>query len=426
MQIRRITNLDELAGTSGDWNRLAAGIPFRSWEWLGTWWRHYEPALKAAGRRVELYVLAVTEGDELVAIAPWYMDRSLRSGNVIRFLGSGEVCSDYLSVLCQPSRQTEVAEALADWLNRSSHRTLRDGDRWDLIELACVDVCEAMPRLLGEKLTERGAHVQSREADHTWRIELPSTFDEYLNLLSKSHRKQLRQFQRRFFDTNRAVLRTVRELDQLETGWQILTDLHQRRLESLGKPGSFKSEAFRQFHREASECLFSAGLLQLHWLEFEGRAIAAEYHLSGQEILFAYQGGIDPDALEHEPGRLITLATLHRALEAGYRGFDFCRGDEPYKQHWRASARSNCSWRIVANRSSSRLRNHLWTAGQSARQWAKYALRRGLHNTVEQDTKTSTGGQGHNPDSPAAANDKAAMGPYPCNSPSSESLQEAT
>src|SRR5438552_2165878 len=100
MQVGRRANIDELTALAGDWNRLARGVPFCSFEWLATWWRHYQPAMAAMQRHVELYVVCVTDGDQLVGLAPWYLERSRAAGCVIRFLGTGEACSDYLSVLC--------------------------------------------------------------------------------------------------------------------------------------------------------------------------------------------------------------------------------------------------------------------------------------------------------------------------------------
>ena len=374
MQTCRVNGFDELAALSDAWNRLAGDVPFRRFEWLGTWWRHYQPAMSADGRRVELYALKVMDGGKLIGLAPWYIERSRTAGSIIRLLGTGEVCSDYLSVIARADRRMDVAVAIADWLTKAGRAARTTDDRWDILELANLDACDEMGELLAGRLHERGADLHTREAVNTWRIQLPPTMEEFLSLLSKSHRKQLRQLQRRFFETGQAVLRTVNQADQIDTGWQILSELHQRRLESLGKRGCFKSETFAQFHRAATNAMYRAGRLHLHWLELNARPIAAEYHLAGDEVMFAYQGGIEPDALDYEPGRLITLVTLERALDSGYRAFDFCRGDEPYKPHWRAEPRKNVSWRIACNRVSARLRHSLWIGGQSARKWMKSGL----------------------------------------------------
>jgi CelD/BcsL family acetyltransferase involved in cellulose biosynthesis len=275
----------------------------------------------------------------------------------------------------------EVAEEIATWLTHSHHAASAGMDRWDILELANVDANDEMVQCLVRQLRNHDVDGHVDKVANTWRLELPETTDEYLALLSKSHRKQLRQLRRRVFETGEAVLRTVEHVDQLDTAWRILTDLHQRRLESLGKPGCFRAETYARFHYAAIQALYRAGRLHLSWLEFDGRPVAAEYHLAGDGVMYAYQGGIDPDALQHQPGRLITLATLERAIGAGYQAFDFCRGDEPYKAHWRAKPRTNLTWRMVCNRPSSRLRQLVWITGQNAQRWMKGSLQLALRKT---------------------------------------------
>jgi CelD/BcsL family acetyltransferase involved in cellulose biosynthesis len=41
----------------------------------------------------------------------------------------------------------------------------------------------------------------------------------------------------------------------------------------------------------------------------------------------------DPDYLDDEPGRILLLRLLRKALREGYLALDLLRGDEPYKSH---------------------------------------------------------------------------------------------
>jgi hypothetical protein len=41
MHVKLLTQYDEIASLAETWNALAGDIPFRRWEWLGAWWRHY-------------------------------------------------------------------------------------------------------------------------------------------------------------------------------------------------------------------------------------------------------------------------------------------------------------------------------------------------------------------------------------------------
>jgi len=372
MQVFCLSGLHELAPYADDWDRLSAGTPFRSWAWLSTWWRHYGQADGSGPAAPRLFVLCVFDFDDtLVGLAPWYLDGRGPSGRVVRLLGSGEVCSDYLGVLCQAGMEDRVAQVMADHLTELAAADGRDPLRWDLLELEGVDAQDRAVSRLIEHLAERGNTVHRRAGPNCWRIELPHTWDAYLAMLSKSHRRQLRRLQRKLLDSGRAVLHSVRQSDELPPAIDLLVDLHQRRRRALGEPGCFASTRFTAFHRAAMRQLLLQRQLQLHWLELDGQPVAAEYHLAADGVIYAYQSGIDPDALDRQPGRLITLATLRRAIEQGYRAFDFLRGDEPYKAHYRARPRPSLSVRVVPDRAAAQLRYGLWQAGCNVKRWIK-------------------------------------------------------
>ena len=103
-------------------------MPFRSWDWLATWWKHYGDA-SSAMRRIENFIVLAVYADarrcaratvrgSSLGIAPWYLDRTAIQGNVLRWLGSGEVCTDHLSLICRP----EDADQVADGSGRGAHR----------------------------------------------------------------------------------------------------------------------------------------------------------------------------------------------------------------------------------------------------------------------------------------------------------------
>ena len=367
MHIQPVASLEELQRLAASWNALTREVPFRSWEWLGSWWQHYGEPLVTSGRR-ELFVLAVRDDSgSVVGIAPWYLERSRTLGRIIRFLGSGEVCSDYLSVLCRQEDEGAVSSAIARWLST-------EVGSWDLLQLAGVDAADDPVLRLLEALQSSGNTVQHCEAPRCWRAALPSDWEEYLATLSKSHRKQIRRLERGDLDNGAVTVRTAQTPDDVSRGIRILIDLHQRRRQSLGEPGCFSSEAFEKFHRQAIPQLFAAGQLRLTWLEADGSPIAAEYHLAGGKIIYAYQAGLDPDRLDHEPGRLAAIATIRAAIAEGATAIDFLRGDEPYKAHWRAEPRPTIDVNVVPSRSGARLRHGMVNAGSSVKDWLKAGL----------------------------------------------------
>ncbi|WP_197442839.1 GNAT family N-acetyltransferase [Lignipirellula cremea] len=366
MHIDLITDDASLAGLAGEWDSLTRDVPFRSFAWLSTWWKHYHEG--------ELFVLAVRdEQNTLIGLAPWRRSRHAGRGKVLQFLGSGEVCSDYLSLLTTSDTAEAATTAVASWLTRNNRE-------WDVLELAGVSTSDCVAAKLVGNLVDNGNAVNRKEADNCWRIELPDNWDDYLAALSKSHRKQIRRLWKNAFESGRAQLHTASSPEELQRGMEILVDQHQRRRRSLGEPGCFASKAFSGFLHEAAERMFPTGQIELHWVEVEGRPVTAEIHLSGGGVSYAYQSGVDPDYLHEESGRLIMIATIRRAMEQGRRAFDFCRGDEPYKAHFRAEPRPSVDLRIAADSTSSQLRHGVWLAGDTVKSLVKAGLNlTGMH-----------------------------------------------
>ncbi|MEX2142279.1 MAG: GNAT family N-acetyltransferase [Pirellulales bacterium] len=364
---------DQLAPWRERWNQLARGLPFRRWEWLEPWWTHYglESGQPTPAKR--LVLLAVWDDQQLIAVAPWYLSRGWGEGRTLRALGAGEVCSEYVTILCDLGCEDRVGAALANWLTENACGRRDEKLDWELLELSGVVAGDRNVSRLLDHLAELGNDVYPRAGQSCWRIELPERWNEFVSRLSKSHRKQVRRAARKLAD-RRAIVHQATTLDELRQGFDILVDLHQRRWESLGDRGCFARPGFAPFHRATSERLFLDGCVDLLWLELDGRPLAAEYHLLGSDVVYAYQSGIDPDRLEHEPGRLAVTATIQRGIERGFRSYDFLRGDEPYKAHWRAEPRPMWEIRVVPPRAGARLRQGVSSATDRVKSWIKSGL----------------------------------------------------
>ena len=123
--------------------------------------------------------------------------------------------------------------------------------------------------------------------------------------------------------------------------------------------------------------MLDRGQLRMSWLELDGTSAAAEYHFADSQATYAYQGGVDPDRLAEEPGRLSTILCLQRAMREGHKCLDFLRGDEPYKAHWRAEARATYDYRVVPNRRLARLRGRVLTFTGAVTDWVRASVQQG-------------------------------------------------
>ncbi len=347
---------------------------------MSCWWRYYGGRPTRGNRASGLYVLGVLdEAGRLIGVAPWYLDAGTWRGRVLRFLGSGEVCPEYLTVPAARGLEGPVAAALADWLTAA-----RGADAWDLLELTAVGHQDAAIAHLARRLEASGNLVHQRAGPSCWRIALPKSWDEYLATLSKQHRNQLRKAERRLLASGRAVVHRVQQAEDLRRGEQILVELHQARWRALGQPGCFSSERYTAFHSAVLRELLARQQLILFWIELDGKPFVVEYLMAAADTVYHYQCGLDASRLDDSPGRLGTIVSLQLAIAGGYRVLDMLRGDEPYKAHFRAQPNACLEIRAVPARFPARARHGIWLAGSSVKRWLA-ARRAGNRRHAVQD-----------------------------------------
>jgi len=85
-------------------------------------------------------------------------------------------------------------------------------------------------------------------------------------------------------------------------------------------------------------------------LRLHGKTLAVIYSLFAHETAFCYLQGFDPEFAWLSPGTQLMYQVIGDALDHGIRRFDFLRGNEDYKQHWRPE--SQPTYRIRLARSS--------------------------------------------------------------------------
>lgn len=357
MDIRRYCSFEQLESAETRWNGLAAGNPFRSYEWLHSWWLQYAPC-------GQLYLVAAFEQGELVGLVPLYAHHHAAGERTLRLLGSGQVCTDHLTVLADPEHEAAVIASVVEWLSIASQQN--GPDRWDWIEFENVLEEDPALRSLRNGLAATGCEADIRQATDLWHFQLPDSWDTYLAAQSKGRRKRLRRYDRTI-DQQGFTFRVLEDPNQLEGDLETFFDLHQRRRGDLGQQTALVAPQFEQFIRTAAPRLLAAGRLQLAFLERGPEPLAVEFSLLGDSTVHMYQSGMDPTADAVSPGNLITMWVIQRAIEEGRPTIDFMRGNEPYKATWGGQPRRAVTVRIAADRWGPRIRQSLWSAGRTVK-----------------------------------------------------------
>ena len=364
LHLTLIDTHEKLSALKPEWDALAGENPFLSWDWAETWWRHYQSP------QTKLFTLAVRDdAHRLVGIAPWILRNSLSRGRVIRFIGSNEVCGDRLRILTQLGYERSVMQEISNWLATDARR------EWDLVELTGVEQSNADIGTLTNLLGSRGNQIHVQQDLNCWKIELPSSWEDYLMTLFRSRRNRTRRMLKNVVDAGLGEQCVATSPEEFELGFDVLIDLHQKRRNELGEPGCFASDRYHSFHYEFAARMLRQNRLRLCWLELAGRPAAVEYSILGTETIYNYQSGFEPALAAEHPGWLNLAMTLRWAIGAGFKSFDMLRGDESYKASFGARPDRLVQVRIVGHQNSARLRHAAWCTQAKFKRWAREGLK---------------------------------------------------
>jgi len=313
LSARVLRSVGEIWQISSEWHDLfhrCRATAFQSPDWLLPWIEVFSPQ--------EMVFVEVRCANQLVAIAPLLI-YGRDSERVLAFMGGG--VSDYLDVLVDPNFESQAISEII-------RVVLKAPEGWTVLDLTDLPSHSA---LLSIPFLQR----LTREHDSCSLLHLPNTREGLLHLFSKRQRANLRNAHSRLARAGDSQF----EIATKETLSAVLEDLfslHSNRWSEQGESGVLNDERVRAFHRACAPALLQSRLLHLARLRLANRSIAVIYSLSFHETVYCYLQGFDPEFGFLSPGTQLMFSVMSDALTRGVQEFDFLRGQEAYKRHWRA------------------------------------------------------------------------------------------
>lgn len=324
--VTRTTLANALAIGAGTWDALAeccaSASPFSGWSWHRAW----AASAAVAERRASDALLARGADGAIQAIVPVTVRRRRWRRISVPTLEwtMGDVgCPDHLDLLATPGADVDAIAATMETLP------------WRIAVFDNVaDVAPNMERLC-DAIARRGHVVHGAPLWPCPRLALPASWESYLGTLSPNRRQTLRRKERKLLLEHGAIV-TEYTNGRFPEGWRHLMRLHDQRWSGAGAFGDPRAESLqRAFAVEMAE----RGRLWLTTLDVEGAPAAAWYGFAAGDTIYFYQSGRDPRWEDASVGQVLMGLMIRRAIERGFRWFDFLRGDDPYKHHWTGSRR---------------------------------------------------------------------------------------
>ena len=260
--------------------------------------------------------------DGVVAIASL-----AKSGNTISFMGSQDTF-DYNDFLIRLGYEEGFYQTL-----------LESMDNQDFQNLCLFSLRDTSPtlELFPDMARKMGYTVEIEEEDVTSGIALPGTWDEYLALLNKKDRHELRRKLRRMDSQSDWKWYSLSEPTQVA---ERLSEFISLMRQSRADKDEFMTPERERFFSNITQRMAELGQLHLYFLDMDGSTVATSlcFDYGGSRLL--YNSGYDPGYGYFSVGLLLNAMCLKDAIEQGLDYFDFLRGPEAYKAHLGGQQRS--------------------------------------------------------------------------------------
>jgi CelD/BcsL family acetyltransferase involved in cellulose biosynthesis len=281
------------------------------------WWEHF--------RVPEVRILTLRDEDgRLQAVLP--LQIAVEGGErILGYVGDWNVF-DYMDA----AAEKHEAQALLTQLWGCALSDLS----WDRITLRHVPSASPSVPALQAAAGEMDIEI-AVERDTVCPIAiLCSSWDGYLQMLSKKQRHEIRRKLRRAQEGAEWEWRTARTEAELERDLPIFFQQHEA---SGHDKARFLTPDMRAFFQTLTSVLLRDGTLRLSIFRREGMDIAATLAFMYRGRYLLYNSGYDPAYAAFSPGIAAVAHTMEDAIAEKAVAFDFLSGDEPYKYQFGAS-----------------------------------------------------------------------------------------
>ncbi len=320
--IRDITHFEKMHSV---WNTFLEKSVLDSFflrhEWLYTWWNVY-----GKDSPNELFIIALYTSDKLVAIAPFYIDKTLPvlsgGGKILRFIGQGTVWkqtaqSERQDIIIDSSYSVDrILTELADFIHQ--HRS-----RWYAASFYAVQQesnLYKLSTLLPNKVRAVGTPMQQALS-----ITLTATFGAFMEqqdeLLKAKYDAALEEINK----CKDIEFRIMNHASDVESALQSLAQVHCSTARRVQQGACyFDSDAYVNFHEEICNSLSDKQEVEVVSLHISSHLFASICFFRSNDVLSGYlMGNVNVEDFNFSPIFVLTMWAISRAINGGCKRIDF-------------------------------------------------------------------------------------------------------
>jgi CelD/BcsL family acetyltransferase involved in cellulose biosynthesis len=330
LTVEVIQNVEHLMALEPFWNQvlIKSGRPtvYLTYEWLSSWWKCHGNNGKT------LFVLKVTDGSEILGIAPFMEVSNRFSGLPIRkiefismmdYANSPNNLSGSLDVIVA-DRHDEVFEAITSYL-------IDRKIQWHFLRLHPISADSQLLVHLEKEARERGIPFEKKVVFSNACIHIEG--EEKKNVLQQltKHRKKFNNLEQKL--KQQGEIKYVEYNSLAEVSYEDILDIEKRSWK-WNTGVSINSIVYGDFYRLFAEEASKKGWFRLWLLEINGEKIAYDYNTEFAGSVETLKGSYDMTYNKYSPGVLLTWREVEYFSNNGIKRINLLWGDIKAKQRW--------------------------------------------------------------------------------------------
>ena len=280
--------------------------PFITPPWLKSWWHHF------AGKNESL-LLQVSKAKRPLGVAPLMLENG-----IARFIGSIDICDTGDFIAAPGAEDYFSLETLRFLAAEGIHRLTLEQVRPD--SLVYRNFIPAAQR--------EGWRVSVNPQAVSVQMDLPASWEEYLQRLAGKQRHEVRRKLRRADDAGTLRLSVIRQAPETAEAMDLFVHLFRQ---SRGDKMEFMTDVREGFFRTLAAELSQFGMLFLLSLTINDKPAASVFCIEIGKTTYLYNNGFEPGFRPLSLGMVSKIATIRSSIEAGQKVYDFLGGTERYK-----------------------------------------------------------------------------------------------
>ncbi|MDP3979777.1 MAG: GNAT family N-acetyltransferase [Chlamydiota bacterium] len=320
-------SFDLLEGLSEQWNSLLqhtkANTLFLTYEWVRAWWDIY-------GRGGTLFLVVIKDGDDLIGIAPLYIESALVLKFIpirqVCFIGDKHVAPCFLNFILEAGRESEIIPLI--------FQIIKGMNSWDRLMFDEMHESAMEIALMTDAMRRMGLFVLSRRRYACPYQALAGTMREFMQepdvvfkkITATRHVPKLMKHHIVQFNDQ------INEED-LDDHINTFISLHNERWHLVGKKSFFDYVGTTKFFRAICHTFYENGCLKMSSLLVDGEIVAMECGVIYSNAYYAYQLACASKGRQYRAGAVLTYH-IFESLVGNVQTFHYLRGKETYKYQW--------------------------------------------------------------------------------------------